>query len=915
MPVKGDLPITAYSARSAPFWKVAIVDDDEAVHAVTKLALTGITYKGKLLQLLNCHSGAEAKALFALHPDIAVTLLDVMMETDRAGLDVVRHVREQLGNRMLRIILRTGEAGDTPENRMMIDYDINDYREKADLTAQKLITAVIASLRAFDDLITIRDLASSNEHLEDLVRKRTKDLQQTNDSLQKEAATRSRALEALHRSEALLAEAQRITGVGNYEWHAQDGKMQCSEQICRMLGYRHGEVSMTFAQLLDTCLPEERDVVESTLRQAVETHNPFNFDHRMRRQDGRIIHVRHQGECRYAQDGLQDTIVATMQDITAQRAAENKMRKLSTALEQAADSVIITDLNGTIEYVNHGFTAITGYTSEEAIGKKASLLKSDQQDPELCQRLWATITAGRVFRDVIVNRRKDGSLFHEEKTITPQSDAAGNITHFVATGKDITERVANHEQIQYLAHHDLLTGLPNRRLLLDRIDQTIARAKWNRRHVGVLFLDMDRFKVINDSLGHDAGDQVLKIMAQRLRACVRDGDTVARLGGDEFAIILNDVASEDDIHNVAKKLLAEIGLPFQVRGRELFVTTSIGVSRFPEDGDDGQALLKKADVSMYNAKAKGKNNYQLYSANDETLVMERLGLESDLHRALQKQEFFLVYQPQFDTKTEALRGIEALLRWKHPKRGIVLPLEFIPLLEETGKIIQVGAWVLAEACREAKRLQSAAGSLVRVAVNISIHQFRQPDFVEIVAAALRDADLEPSLLELEITEGVLIEDITEASRMLRILGAMGVRLSIDDFGTGYSSLHYLRRLPINTMKIDKSFVKDIATDPDDAAIVTAICTLAHAMGIRVIAEGVETQGQRDFLEKIDCDALQGYLYSPPLLSAEMERLVRRNETATVPVCVLPEKQLKQNTKRKWRSAQQRRSVDRTPNRG
>ncbi len=671
-----------------------------------------------------------------------------------------------------------------------------------------------------------------------------------------------------------------------------------------MLGYRHGEVSMTYAQLLDTCAPEDRALVEETLQRAVETHNPFNFEHRMRRQDGRIIHVRHQGECRYAHDGLQDTIVATMQDISAQRAAENQMRKLSTALEQTADSVIITDLNGTIEYVNHGFTAITGYASEEVVGKKASLLKSDQQDPELCRRLWATITAGRVFRDVMVNRRKDGSLFHEEKTITPQSDAVGNITHFVATGKDITERVANHEQIQYLAHHDLLTGLPNRRLLLDRIEQTIARAKWNHRHVGVLFLDMDRFKVINDSLGHDAGDQVLKIMAQRLRACIRDGDTVARLGGDEFAIILNDVASEDDIHNVAKKLLAEIGLPFQVRGRELFVTTSIGVSRFPEDGSDGQALLKKADVAMYNAKSKGKNNYQLYTANDETLVMERLGLESDLHRALQKQEFFLVYQPQFDTKTRALRGIEALLRWKHPQRGIVLPLEFIPLLEETGKIIQVGAWVLGEACREAKRLQSVTGSPIRVAVNISIHQFRQPDFAEIVAAALRDADLEPSLLELEITEGVLIEDITEASRILRILGAMGVRLSIDDFGTGYSSLHYLRRLPINAMKIDKSFVKDIATDPDDAAIVTAICTLAHAMGIRVIAEGVETPGQREFLEKIDCDAMQGYLYSPPLSSAEIERLALRHEAATEP------KPLKQGPKRKWRSSQQRRSSDR-----
>ena len=883
MLVERVLPVTV-SGRGRPLsWKIAIVDDDEEVHAVTKLVLSGITYKDGPVQLLSCRSGEEAKTLFARHPDIAVALLDVVMETDRAGLDVVRYIREELGNRLLRIILRTGQPGDTPESEVMADYDINDYREKADLTAQKLLTAVTAGLRAFDDLRTIRNLVSSNEHLEDLVRKRTRDMQQANDALRKEAATRSKAIEALHRSEALLAEAQRIAGVGNYEWHAHDETMHCSDQVYRILGYHRGEMPMTFAELMACCLPEERDAVESMLRRAVETHHPFSLDHRMRCRDGRVIQVRHQGECRYAENGPHDKIIATLQDISAQHAAENQMRKLSAALEQTADSIIITDLGGKIEYVNQGFTGITGYAPEEVMGKTPSLLKSDRHDAGFYRRLWTAVLEGGIFSDVLVNRHKDGSLYHEEKTITPLKNAAGEITHFISTGKDITERVENQERIRHLAHHDQLTGLPNRMLLLDRIDQALARAKWHQRHVAVLFLDTDRFKVINDSLGHDIGDQVLKVMAQRLLACVRDGDTVARLGGDEFAVILNDVASEDDIQGVARKLLAEVGLPFHIHGRELYVTTSIGVSRFPLDGGDGQTLLKKADVAMYNAKAKGRNNYRLYTSIDETRALEKLGIESDLHRAQNKGEFFLVYQPQFDTKSGALRGIEALLRWRHPERGVVPPLEFIPLLEETGMILPVGTWVLGEACREAKRLQTATLVPVQVAVNISMHQFRQSEFAETVAAALRDSGLEPSLLEIELTEGVLIDDITETSHMLRTLGAMGVRVSIDDFGTGYSSLHYLQRLPIDTMKIDKSFVRDLATNPDDAAIVAAICTLAHAMNISVVAEGVETQAQQDFLQRLDCDAVQGYLHSRPLPAAEIESLLRRHALAAAAI--------------------------------
>jgi diguanylate cyclase (GGDEF)-like protein/PAS domain S-box-containing protein len=562
--------------------------------------------------------------------------------------------------------------------------------------------------------------------------------------------------------------------------------------------------------------------------------------------------------------GDESCLLTVGQDITERVRTEAEMSKLSRALEQTADAIMITDAHGRIEYVNPAFERTTGFERREAIGSTPAVLKSGKHGAEFYSELWRTILHGDVFSEVFVNRRKDGSLFYEEKTITPLTDELGRITHFIASGKDISERMQVQERLQYLAHHDTLTELPNRALLLDRLKQALARARWHRRLVGVLFVDLDRFKVINDTLGHDAGDRLLQTLGERFRSAVRERDTVARLGGDEFAILLDEIASANDIAGVAKKVLAALAPPFVVEGRELFVTASIGVALYPDDGADSSTLLKHADIAMYRAKDLGRNNYQFYSSEMSAKAFERLTLESSLRRALTRGEFLLRYQPQIDVASRRVTGVEALLRWQHPELGLVVPNDFVPLLEETGLIVPVGEWVLRAAAQQACAWAAAGFGDLVVGVNISSRQFNTPGFPQLVQRILGETGACGANLEFEITESVVMHDSPESLARLEALNALGVRLAIDDFGTGYSSLSYLKRFPIDTLKIDGSFVRDVTHDPDDAAIVTAILAMAKGLKLRVVAEGVETTEQFEFLRARGCDAVQGFLINEAL---------------------------------------------------
>ena len=852
-----DEPLTAGAAPGvergtqgeAPPWPIAVVDDDHGIHAVTRMVLSDFRYKGRPLRIFDAYSAEEAKVLLRQQPGITVILLDVVMEREHAGLELVKYIREEMDNRLLRIILRTGQPGQAPEGRIITDYDINDYREKQELTSQKLITSVTTALRGYDDLRTIQDLSSSKDILEQMVQKRTVDLVNANRVLQQQRV--------------LLDEAQKIARVGHYEWNPDSGDLVCSAQVYCMLGLETSQALLRRDDLMNLISEEDRQQIHSAIDDAIKGSRGFDFEHSMNRADGTQVRVAHQGEAHLDEQGRMWRVVGILQDVTQQRRADDAMRKLSAAVEQTADTVMITDAKGVIEYVNPAFTRMMGYDRSEILGQTPRMLSSGHMPQAFYQRMWRELNRGVVFSGVVINKRKDGSLLHQALTITPQRDLQGRTTHFISTGRDITEQVRAKERIEHMAHHDSLTGLPNRVLLMDRLGQAIARSKWHDRLVGVLFVDMDRFKVINDTLGHSTGDELLQAMAKRLSACVRDGDTVARLGGDEFAIVLNDVASREDIGQRAQVVVDAVKQPFLIGGRELFVTTSIGICVYPNDGQDGSILLKRADVAMYNAKMRGKSNYQFYTQHDESKELVRLGLETDLRRALDRQEFFVVFQPQVDSKSHAVAGMEALLRWRRQDGKIVGPGEFIPLLEETGMILAVGNWILNEACLAAQNWREAGMVDRRVAVNISIHQFRERGFVSRVCEALAKSGLPPEMLELEITENVLVDDMRQASEVLNALNAVGVRLSIDDFGTGYSSMHYLRHLPFDQIKIDKSFIDGVPHSRDDCAIVTAIITLAHSMELEVTAEGVENVEQYDFVRSLGCELIQGYLFGRP----------------------------------------------------
>ena len=854
----------AQSSSDGPRWKIMIIDDEQVMHNVSQMVLKNFSYKERGLEFIHGYSGNEARELVKQHPDTAIILLDVVMETDSAGLDTVKYIREQLHNRVVRIILRTGQPGQAPEHQVVRLYDINGYLEKNKLTSQYLEIALITSLRSYDDICTIGQLTDDNDTLESLVEARTKDLSAANAKLQQQMKEQEQARMALQQSKARLAEAQRIARIGHFEWCGNDDSMIWSEQIHHILEIPVTPDHHTWAEFLNFVHDGDRVLVSEIMRQAEQGQKSYDIEHRLRQTSGNVRYVRQQGEFIFDGDGGVRGIVGTLQDITDRRLAEFEMRKLSMAVEQTADGIMITNNNGVIEYVNHAMMKMTGYTREELIGQSPRLLKSGKQSEAFYHRLWKTIQRGEVFTEIIINRRKDERCYYEEKTITPQKNAQGEIVSYISSGKDITERMKSQERLHHLAHHDALTGLPNRVLLQDRLSQAISRARWRERKVAVLFLDMDRFKVINDTLGHNVGDVLLKEMALRLSDCAREGDSVARLGGDEFAVILNDIASIDDIPQVVSKILTHLAEPFKHNDRELFITSSIGISLFPDDGDNGQTLLKKSDAAMYHAKRKGKNTYQFYTAEDEHQAIERLTLESSLRRALERDEFRLYYQPQLSLSSCTIGSYEALLRWQHPERGLIAPIHFIPLLEETGMIISVGEWVLHTACVQERTNQQAGHTAKKVAVNIAIQQFRQKDFVQMVERILRDTGLSPQHLELEVTEGVLIDDITETAAKLRELHELGVSLSIDDFGTGYSSMNYLRRLPFDSLKIDRSFVTDVTTNSDDGAIAAAIVTLAHSIGLEVIAEGVETTEQLSFLDRLGCDIIQGYLCSPPL---------------------------------------------------
>jgi diguanylate cyclase (GGDEF)-like protein/PAS domain S-box-containing protein len=698
---------------------------------------------------------------------------------------------------------------------------------------------------------------------------------------------------------------------------------------------------------------------------------------------------------------LEDEVSSRTAELSS---ANARLNLQAEALNAAANAIVITNLGGEIVWSNPAFSASSGYSSGEVLGKNPRLLSSGSHDKAFYTSLWTTITSAKTWRGEIINRRKDGILYTEETTITPVSSELGLITHFVAIKQDITERkraeealrqaeekyraifedavvgifqitpegrpvsinhalarmhgydspeqflaevsdvvrqifvnpdqmvemmqelqqysvlhgvevevyckdrtrkwvVANmraardssddivllegtieditdrkvaEERVLFLAYYDALTGLPNRTLLQDRITTALAGARRRKEKLAVLFLDLDRFKTINDSLGHSIGDLLLQEVAARLKGWARGQDTVSRVGGDEFVVVLTSIGQESDAAVAAQRIVSTMSTEFSIRGHSLNITCSIGVSIFPQHGIDGETLIKNADAAMYCAKQNGPNKIQFFTEDLNAQMVERLTLESGLRMALSRNEFFLVYQPQVDIATGRVVGFEALLRWEAPALGLVPPDKFIRIAENCGLIVPIGEWVLRAACLQARKWQDEGLPAVRLAVNVSAVQFRQDGFRDLIKDVLRETGLAPEYLELELTESLLLTNADVVFSVLHELNDMGLKLAIDDFGTGYSSLSYLKQFRVDKLKIDRSFIRDIAIDPDDAAITIAIISMAKSLNLKVIAEGVESEEQMSFLRLHDCDEIQGYYFSRPLSVEKAGEELQRN---------------------------------------
>jgi diguanylate cyclase (GGDEF)-like protein/PAS domain S-box-containing protein len=699
-----------------------------------------------------------------------------------------------------------------------------------------------------------------NEDLELRVKSRTAELEAANRELRWEVQERSRIEQALRQSEAKFATVFRTCPEAISISTLDDGVyLEVNEAYERIFGYARAQVIGRSALDLGVWVDAlERKEMVRRLRQHGRVED---FETRIRRGGHEVRIGCLSGEV-IELDGTAYVVVAA-RDVTRQKQQEDELRLAARVFESTAEGILITDPAQRIVAVNRAFTDMTGYGEGEVRGRRPTLLGDERHDEAFFAELWNSVHHTGRWQGELWGRSKSGEVRPYLMTVSTLHDEQGVVLNYVAVMRDISNIKQSQQQLEYLANYDALTGLGNRNLFLTQLKVGIERAARHRRGLALIFIDLDNFKVINDTLGHDVGDQLLSEVARRLKACVRQEDIVCRLGGDEFTVYVEDFADPQLLVSTAQRLVQAVSEPYQITGHDIFVTASIGISTYPNDGATISELVKNADVAMYKVKEQGRNGFQFFREDMNARAFERLVFVSGLRRALERNEFRLVYQPQVDLTDRRTRGAECLLRWNHPDLGEVSPGSFIPVAEETGLIVPIGVWVFRSVCEQLSRW-GGLRSPGRISVNLSARQFRQPDLVDAIRSAVAEAGVSAAMLGVEVTESALIDDPEKASVTLSRLKDMGLAISIDDFGTGYSSLSYLKRFPIDCLKIDRTFVRDIATDPDDAAIVTAIITMAQSLKLDVVAEGVENQEQLDFLRARGCAAAQGFFFSRPL---------------------------------------------------
>ena len=690
---------------------------------------------------------------------------------------------------------------------------------------------------------------------------------------------RKRAQHELQHNAALLNEAQRLGKLGSWELDHASGQLKWTDEVFRIFELDPAHFSPSYENFLNVIHPDDREMVNRAYTRSLEDRQPYDILHRLLFADDRIKWVHEHCSNDFDASGKPLRSVGAVQDITEQKLTEDSLRVAAVTFEMH-EAIMITDTDASIIRVNHAFESVTGYGAEEVLGRNPRMFSSGRHDQAFYADMWQQLLKRGSWSGEIWDRHKNGNIYPKWMTVTAVKNETGATAAYVAVFNDITERKRAEEEIRNLAFYDTLTKLPNRRLLQDRFHLALSVSARSNHYGAVLFLDLDRFKTINDIMGHDHGDLLLIEVARRIQICMREVDTVARQGGDEFVILVEEISldAQDALQKtalIAEKIRATLTVPYQINGHEYHSTPSIGVCLYRGTEESVEGLLKHADLAMYQAKDSGRNTVRFFDPLMQKSVEARAAIEADLRHAVPGKQLHLHYQIQVDNENRPL-GAEALLRWVHPKRGMVPPGQFIPIAEESSMVLEIGHWVLDTAC---KQLAEWAGNeLTRgliLAVNVSGQQFRLHDFVDQVAELVRAHRIDPSLLKLELTESVVLSDVADVIKKMYALKAMGIKLSLDDFGTGYSSLSYLKQLPLDQLKIDQSFVRDIATDPNDAVMVQTIIGLAKNFRLKVIAEGVETEAQLEFLKINGCMAYQGYLFSKPVPVGEFEALLGR----------------------------------------
>lgn len=691
------------------------------------------------------------------------------------------------------------------------------------------------------------------------------------------AIERSRVDQALRDSEARFRAVFQNAGVGVVLADNLGNFVECNPAFCTMVAYSQDELRSL--NLQDITHPDDKGEADRIRFEISNgTRDIFHFTKRYIAKDQRVVWVRLMVKAVH-EDNSSDIrfIVAVVEDITERKRLEDHMRLAATVFESTGEALFVTDANQHIILVNPAFTEITGYQPADVVGKTPKVLSSGRHGQEFYEHMWLSVAETGRWQGEIWDRRSSGEMFASWVNISAVRDGNGMVSNYVAVFSDITSRKQIEERLSYQANHDPLTRLPNRTLFNERLSRALARAHRNQTMVALLFIDLDKFKHVNDTMGHLAGDQLLQIVAERLSNCIRQGDTVARLSGDEFTIVLEDIADPRDAALVAHKVLHLLSDAFELSGGEAHISASIGVALYPVDSGDSQGLIKLADAAMYNSKNSGRNGCQFHSESVNAEAFERLALENALREGIEREELMLVYQPVFDMKSGRVTDVEALLRWRHPDVGLVIPGQFLPMADETGLIVPIGRWVMKQACTDVAWLRQAVAPGLRLHINVSARQLRQLDLVESLASVLEECALPPSALVIEIPESGALDKGQDPVALFSQLNAMGIGLSIDEFGSGYSSFSFLRRLPVDELKIAQSFVRNSSASTDDAEIVSAVVAVARGLHRAVVAPGVETEEQLAFLSSFGCDRVQGFLLAKPMPVVELHDFLARGE--------------------------------------